>query len=89
MGNLRIIYDNAADRAALAASSQSGALGPANLQRERKSAVLRSVGTALTIVATWPMPEIIGCVALPFCNLTPMATIRVRGYVETHDARGR
>ena len=86
MPNLRIIYDNAADRAALTASSQAGALGPANLQRERKSAVLRSVGTALTIVATWPTPEIIGGVALPFCNLTPTATIRVRGYVEPGDA---
>lgn len=53
MGNLRIIYDNAADRAVLTASSQAGALGPTNLQRERKSAVLRSVGTALTIVAIW------------------------------------
>ena len=86
MGNLRIIYDNAADRAVLTASSQAGALGPANLQRERKSAVLRSVGTTMTIVATWPAPEIIGGVALPFCNLTPMATIRVRGYVEPGDA---
>lgn len=86
MPNLRIIYDNAADRAALAASSQAGTLGPANLQHERKSAVLRSVGTALIITATWPTPEIIGGVVLPFCNLTPMATIRVRGYVEPGDA---
>lgn len=86
MTNLRIIYDNAADRAVLTASSQAGALGPANLQRERKSAVLRSVGTALAITATWPTPEIIGGVALPFCNLTPTATIRVRGYVEPGDA---
>ena len=86
MSNLRIIYDNAADRAALTASSQAGTLGPANLQRERKSAVLRSVGTTLAITATWLTPEIIGGVALPFCNLTPMATIRVRGYVEPSDA---
>ncbi|MDO8039184.1 hypothetical protein O3301_22050 [Janthinobacterium sp. SUN211] len=86
MTNLRIIYDNAGDRAVLTASSQADALGPANLQREGKFSVLRSLGLALTITATWPTPEIIGCVALPFCNLTPTATIRVRGYVEPGDA---
>jgi hypothetical protein len=86
MKNLRIIYDNAADRAALTASIQAGALGPANLQRDGKSAVLRSIGAALSITATWPIPEIIGGVALPFCNLTPGATIRVRGYIEPGDA---
>lgn len=86
MSNLRIIYDNATDRAMLAASSQAGALDPANLRREGKYDVLRSLGLALTITATWPTPEIIGCVALPFCNLTPTATIRVRGYVEPGDA---
>ncbi len=85
MNNLRIIYDNAADRAVLTASSQAGALGPLNLQREGKSAVLRSTGTALTITATWPAPEILGGVALPFCNLTPAATICVRGYLEPGD----
>ncbi|KAB8058050.1 hypothetical protein GCN74_17665 [Janthinobacterium sp. FT14W] len=86
MKNLCIIYDNAADRAVLAASSQAGTLGPANLQRESKSSVLRAVGTQLSITATWPAPEIVGGVALPFCNLTPAATIRVRGYIEPGDA---
>ncbi|MCX7290787.1 hypothetical protein [Janthinobacterium sp.] len=86
MRNLRIIYDNATDRAALTASSQAGTLGPANLQRESKSSVLRAVGTQLSITATWPSPEIVGGVALPFCNLTPAATIRVRGYIEPGDA---
>lgn len=86
MNNLRIIYDNAADRAVLTASSQAGVLGPANLQREGKSSVLRSVGTSLTITATWAAPEIVGGVALPFCNLAPQASLRVRGYVEPDDA---
>ncbi|OFJ47652.1 hypothetical protein BA896_000140 [Janthinobacterium lividum] len=86
MTNLRIIYDNAADRAVLTASSQAGALGPSNLQRERKSAVLRSVGVALTITATLPLGEIIGGVVLPFCNLTANAKIRVRGYTAPGDA---
>lgn len=82
MKNLRIIYDNAADRAVLTASSQAGALGPVNLQRGGRSSVLRSIGATLVITVTWPSPEIVGGVALPFCNLTPGATIRVRGYIE-------
>ncbi|PHV29517.1 hypothetical protein CSQ93_05480 [Janthinobacterium sp. BJB426] len=86
MTNLRIIYDNAGDRAVLTASSQADALGPANLQHDDKFYLLRSVGLALTITATWPSPQIVGCAALPFCNLTPTATIRVRGYVEPGDA---
>lgn len=86
MPNLRILHDNAADRAVLTASSQAGALGPANLQRERKSAVLRSVGAALSITATLPLAEIVGGVVLAFCNLTANATIRVRGFAEPGDA---
>ncbi len=86
MPNLRIIYDNAADRAALAASSQAGTLGPANLQRERKSAVLRATGTEQTITATWPTQESIACVALIFTNMTSSARMRVRGYGQPGDA---
>lgn len=73
MSNLRIIYDNAADRAVLTASSQTGELGPANLQRDSKNAVLRASGTAQTISATWPTQEPIACVALIFTNMTSSA----------------
>jgi hypothetical protein len=86
MSNLRIIYDNAADRAVLAASSQAGALGAANLQREDKSSVLRSVTTQLSIAATWPTAELVACVALIFTNLTSSARMRVRGYAVPGDA---
>ncbi|WP_308921752.1 hypothetical protein [Janthinobacterium sp. J1-1] len=80
MPNLRIIHDNAADRAGLAASSQAGTLGPANLQLDRKSAVLRAVGTTQTITATWPTQECVACVALILTNVTSSARMRVRGY---------
>ena len=86
MTNLRIIYDNAADRAVLTASSQVGALGPANLQRDSKAAVLRANGTAQTITATWPTQEAIACVALIFTNMTSCARMRVRGYAQPGDA---
>ena len=80
MPNLRILHDNAADRAVLTASSQAGALGPANLQRDTKGAVLRASGLSQTITATWPTQECIACVALIFTNVTSGARMRVRGY---------
>ncbi|NHQ93296.1 hypothetical protein [Janthinobacterium lividum] len=86
MTNLRIIHDNAADRAVLTASSQAGALGPANLHLDRKSAVLRATGTAQTITAIWPTQESIACVALIYTNMTSSARMRVRGYAQPGDA---
>ena len=86
MPNLRIIHDNAADRAVLTASSQAGALGSANLQLDRKSAVLRATGGAQTIAANWPTQECIACVALIFTNVTSSARMRVRGYAQPGDA---
>ncbi|SFX23327.1 hypothetical protein OPV09_18995 [Janthinobacterium sp. TB1-E2] len=86
MKNLRILYDNAADRAILTASSQAGTLGPANLQRDHKSSVLRSAGAQLNIVATWPTAELVACVALIFTNMTSSARMRVRGYAQPGDA---
>ncbi|MCX7290789.1 hypothetical protein [Janthinobacterium sp.] len=86
MSNLRIIHDNAADRAVLAASSQTGELGPANLQRDSKNTVLRASGTAQTITATWPTQESIACVALISTNMTSSARMRVRGYAQPGDA---
>jgi hypothetical protein len=84
--NIRIIYDNAADRAALATSSTAGDLSAANLLTDIKAAVWRSVGPTGTITAIWAKAETIAGVALPFCNLTSLATVRVRGYVEAGDA---
>ncbi|WP_426057091.1 hypothetical protein [Janthinobacterium sp. PSPC2-1] len=86
MTNLRIIHSNVADRAVLTASSQVAALGPANLQMDRKSAVLRAAGITQTITATWPTQEVMACVALFYTNLTSTARMRVRGYAQPGDA---
>jgi len=84
MPNLRIVSDNALERAAtFTASSTAGTLVVANLLQASKSSVHRSAGAtplALTYTATWTTGEPIGCVALPYCNLSPTATIRVRAY---------
>lgn len=85
MNNLRIVYNNAADRAALTAASQAGALGPANLQTDIKSSILRSTGLTQTITATWPTQEAVACVALMYTNLTSSARMRVRGYAQPGD----
>ena len=83
MPNLRIIYDNAADRAALTASTTAGTLGVANLQNNRKGRPWRATGTTARLGATWGAPERIGGVFLPFCNLSPTATMRVRASNES------
>jgi hypothetical protein len=78
MANLRVISDNAIDRAALSASSTAGAFAATNLQLARKSDVWRATGTTARLTATWAAAEPLQAVALPFCNLSPTATMRVR-----------
>jgi hypothetical protein len=81
MSNLRIVYDNAISRVApgnLTASSTASTFAVTNLQSDKKSNVWRAVGELERITATWSAAETIGAVALPFCNLSPTATMRVR-----------
>jgi hypothetical protein len=86
MPNLRIIYDNAADRGTITASSEAGAkLGVGNLKKDRKSLVWRATGTSATLTVVWPTAEVLGGVCLPFTNLTSTATMRVRGYTNAAD----
>ncbi len=85
MNNFRIIYDNKADIATLAASSTAGGLVVANMLTDLKSDVWRSTSTTASITLTWASACIIGGVALPFTNLSSAATIRVRGYTNAGD----
>lgn len=82
MANMRIVADNAAARATLSASSSAGAFVSANLQLDDKTSVWRAIGTSATLTLTWGASERVAAVALPFCNLSPSATIRVRGYAD-------
>jgi len=83
MPNFRVISNNAADRTTLTASTVAGALVAANLLTDRKSATWRSVGTTATLTGTTTVTESAAGVHLPFCNLSPTATIRVRLYSDT------
>lgn len=85
MPNLRLMYDNAIDRATTpVASTTAGAYAASNLLGDDKSIWWRStVTTATTLTATWTVGETLACVALPFCNLSPTAAIRVQLYDAT------
>jgi hypothetical protein len=83
MPNLRLLADNAADRATVTTSTTSGTLTAANLLNNIKSLVWRATGTTASISASWASDEQVSCVVLPFCNLTSAATMRVRGYSDT------
>ncbi len=85
MANLRIIYNNAIDRATLVASSTAGSLVAANMQSDRKSKIWRSTGLVETITATWTTAEFLNGLAIPFCSLSSTGTVRVRGYVNVSD----
>lgn len=83
--NLRVVYNNSADRAVLSASSTAGTCVASNLQTDFKSEVWRSVYTANsvqqeTITMTWAVGEIIGMVALAFCSLSSTASFRIKAY---------
>lgn len=80
---MRVIYDNAADRATVSATSQIGDLRVANLLTDIKGDTWRSQGTTATIDAVFPTGEPIGAVVLAFANFTSSATMRVRGYDNT------
>jgi hypothetical protein len=78
LSNLRVIYDNAADRATLSSSATQTGLGVSNLLSDVKSKVCRSTGNTLSVYATWPTAETIGGVANAFTNLSPTTTARIR-----------
>lgn len=86
MANLRVVYDNAADRATITASNTAAALVPANLQTDYKSEVWRSTTLSPTLTFTWATAELVSMVALCFATLTSAATFRVKAYALSGDA---
>ncbi|MBC3931970.1 hypothetical protein [Undibacterium curvum] len=78
--NLRIIYDNAADRAAISAASSAGAMTPDRLQNDMKSDVWRSTSATATLTLSWPTVEPVAGVALCYSNLSSQAQMRVTAY---------
>lgn len=84
MPNLRIIYDNAADRASsLTASTTNGQLVASHMLTDVKGQSHRQVGTSVTYTLTWGTAQSIGGVCLPATNLSGTSTLRVRLYSDT------
>lgn len=87
MPNLRVVYNNAADKTAtLVASTTAGSLAASNLQTDIKTEIWRSTSTTATLTATWGGSYNASCVSLPFSNLTPTATMRVQCYTLSGDS---
>lgn len=82
MPNLRIIYDNAIDRAALTADTTSGSLVVGNLKIDRKADVHRATAKSVAYRAVWSSLEALGGVFLVNCNHTDVATMRIRATKE-------
>jgi hypothetical protein len=82
--NMRIVHDNALERATtLTASSEASAqMSAAKLRIDDKDTLWRATGTAAALRLTWPAAELLGCTALAPCNFSPAATMRVRLTVE-------
>lgn len=78
----RFIFDNAADRATLTATTAAAGLGPANLKTDIKGQVCRLTGDAGQIVATWSTLQSVGAVVIPASSMGASSTIRVRGYAD-------
>jgi len=53
---------------------------------DRKTDVWRASTTSATLSMTWSTGEQVAVVVLPYSNLTPTATIRVRGYTLPSDS---
>jgi len=78
MPNLRIVSDNAIERATLTASSTAGGLSVGNLAAAQVYPVWRATARDARVTAVFDNVEPIGFVGLPFCNLSPTARVRVR-----------
>lgn len=84
--NIRFIYDNAADRATITASSTSGSLVASNMQADERAAVWRSTAnTSQTLLLEWSAAENVSAVCAAWTNLTALATVNIKGYTVPGD----
>ena len=85
MPNLRLIYNNVADSAAITATTTATGFSVDNLKNTQKTSVHRSTGSSITYTLTWPTAQAINCVALPATNLQAGDTIKLQMYTEATD----
>lgn len=78
MPNLRLVTDNAIERATLSASSTAGTNAALNLANDLKDYLWRGLNKVERLDATWTTPEPISAVGAPYCNWSPTALWRIR-----------
>jgi hypothetical protein len=87
MSNMRIVYDNSANRVtAITASTTAGSLAVESLLTDVKSQVWRSLQSNATLTLEWSTGQAVSMVGMPFCNFSSGALMRVRGYTDAVDA---
>lgn len=83
MANLRILYNNVADTATIAASNTAVGFNIDNVKNNKKTSIHRSTANTVVYTLTWATTQKINGVALPATNLESGATIRVQVYSAT------
>lgn len=83
---LRIISDNAADRATIVVPNTASGMGASKLKTDYKGEVCRVLSSTATITCTWPNLETLAAVIIPASNLGPSSTIRVRAYLNSDNS---
>lgn len=89
---MRILYDNAADRATVTATDAAPTMGPEYLLTDDKAEACRILASIGTITLSWAEPEVIAAVVLPASNLSASSSIQVKAYLEgslVHDTGER
>lgn len=85
MNRLRLVTNNATDRATISVAGTAAGMGADKLKTDIKGEVCRVLGTSCTITLNWASLEVAGVVVIPISNLGPSSTIRARAYL---DSRG-
>lgn len=76
----KFIFKNVARLAVIVASSTALGTQVPNMLTDIKTQVHRSAGTSSSYSLTFTSPQLVGGVHMPWTNLSPTATIRVRCY---------
>lgn len=82
MKNIRLLTNNAADRATITVANTAAGMGADKLKTDIKGEVCRVLAGSANLVLTWPVLETVGAVVIPASNLGPSSTIRVRAYLD-------
>ena len=83
MNRLRLVTNNATDRATITVPSTAAGMPASNLKTDIKGEVCRILGSSTSITLEWPALETVGVVAIPISNLGPSSTIRARAYLDS------